>query len=393
MTRTNKEKAEDAIYEALVELEKFKIDEEFKLMYSEMPSNDLQFVFTILHSQFVRLFRDMNMRLPTKTHTAHYWAEQSRDLILCIDVCLNIYYAVKETEYEFNIPDYYMNLFDECRQFLSHSGGSELPTNMDKIKIYYKTPIFNISKQVTIKTNNNKTYATLSMLGQGSYAHVYKYRDSNYNKNIVIKRAKNDLNEKELERFEKEFKTLNELSSPYIIEVYKYDSSIPEYSMEYMDINLEKYIAINNTKLNKRQRKGIVYQILRGFEYLNNKKLLHRDINPNNILIKLYDDVPVVKISDFGLVKEPNSKLTSVNTELKGYYNDPILKTIGFQNYSIEHEIYALCFVIYYVMTGRVHYRETGSQALDYLIKKGIQTDTKNRPANIREVRNLFKNV
>lgn len=264
---------------------------------------------------------------------------------------------------------------------------------MDKVQLYYKTPIFTITNQVKISRTNDDLYANLSMIGEGSYAYVYKYKDLNYNKSIVVKRAKANLNTKELERFEKEFKTLKELSSPYIIDVYKYDSDMLEYTMEYMDTNLEKYISKNNTKLSEKNKKGIVYQLLRGFEYIHSKELLHRDINPNNILIKLYDDVPVVKISDFGLVKEPNSRLTSINTEPKGYYNDPILRTIGFHNYSMEHEIYALCFVIYYVMTGRVHLKKTGSKELDYLIKKGTHTNTKHRPSNIREVRYLFNDV
>jgi len=352
MSRTNNEKAEDAIYGALVELERFEIDEEFRGIYSDVSNDELQYLFTILHSKLISLFRDMNMRLPTNKYTAHYWADQSRELITCIDVSLNTYYSVQGSKYEFNINNYYLKKFDECRQFLSRSGGSELPADMDKIQLYYKTPIFTITNKVNIRAINDNLDANLSMIGEGSYALVYKYKDPNYNKNIVIKRAKDILSTKELERFEKEFKALNKLSSPYIIDVYKYNSSIPEYSMEYMDINLEKYISKNNTKLSKKTRKGIIYQILRGFEYMHSKNLLHRDINPNNILIKLYEDVSVVKISDFGLVKEPNSKLTSVNTEPKGYYNDPILKTIGFHNYSMEHEIYALCFVIYYVMTG-----------------------------------------
>src|SRR5699024_1399840 len=198
--------------------------------------------------------------------------------------------------------------------------------------------------------------------------------------------AKSNLDEKELLRFEKEFVTLKELSSPYIIDVYKYNSDIPEYSMEYMDFNLEDYIDKNNNLLNKRQRKGIIYQVLRGFKYIHSKSLMHRDINPNNILIKIYDHVPIVKIADFGLVREPNSTLTSINTEYKGYYNDPALKTIGFDKYSMAHEIYALTFVIYFVMTGRSNYRETNNPQLDYLVRQGTNPDENKRPKSIDEV-------
>jgi Protein tyrosine kinase. len=49
---------------------------------------------------------------------------------------------------------------------------------------------------------------------------------------------------------------------------------------------------------------------------------LHRDICLKNILIKLFDDVKVIELSDFGLVKIPDSELTSINTDYKGCFND-----------------------------------------------------------------------
>jgi eukaryotic-like serine/threonine-protein kinase len=64
---------------------------------------------------------------------------------------------------------------------------------------------------------------TLRMIGEGSYAKVFRYRDEFYNKYFVLKRAKNDLDDKELERFKREFDVMNELKSPYVLEVYRYD--------------------------------------------------------------------------------------------------------------------------------------------------------------------------
>ena len=82
--------------------------------------------------------------------------------------------------------------------------------------------------------------------------------------------------------------------------------------MEYMDYTLDGYIAAHNSTLTIVQRKGIAQQILRAFDYLHSKGHLHRDISPKNILIKEYDDTLVVKLSDFGLVKIPDSTLVSI---------------------------------------------------------------------------------
>lgn len=100
-----------------------------------------------------------------------------------------------------------------------------------------------------------------------------------------------------------------------------------------MDYTLDSYITKYNSSLSLPQRKGIVKQILHAFNYIHSQKILHRDISPNNILVKKYADVIVVKIADFGLVKIPESSLTSFSTEFKGSFNDPALVLDGFESY------------------------------------------------------------
>ena len=44
-----------------------------------------------------------------------------------------------------------------------------------------------------------------------------------------------------------------------------------QYLMEYMDKTLDEYIQENNTKLSLEQRKTLVFQVLRAFNYLHSK--------------------------------------------------------------------------------------------------------------------------
>ena len=67
-------------------------------------------------------------------------------------------------------------------------------------------------------------------------------------------------------RFKREYEEMKELSSPYILEVYRYLEDKNEYIMEYMDYTLDSYIAKSNTKLSDFQRKGIAQQVLRAFK-------------------------------------------------------------------------------------------------------------------------------
>lgn len=246
--------------------------------------------------------------------------------------------------------------------------------------------------KIKLETPIDKS-VNLHLIGEGSYALVYYYEDEFYDKKIVLKRAKKDLSDKELERFKIEFDELKSFKSPYIIDVYSYNSNKKEYTMEYMDFNLYNFIKQNNDKLTITERKGYVYQIIKAFKYIHSKGRLHRDINPKNILIKIYDDVQVVKISDFGLIKREESTITTVNTEFKGWFNDPNLRVIGFDKYSMCHEIYALTMTIYYLMTGKTNTSKIEDKKLQEFVKRGMNSDCSKRYKDVEELLKDFRKI
>ena len=369
------------------------INAEYSDLYKSFRNQKLREILMTLHHDLVGLFRTMNERLPTGEHEAHFWAEPSRDLIKRIEIIFSLVSSLKETPLAFQIDPYYLDLLTRCRDFLSSSGGSSLPPNMAKVELYYTLPIFLPLSSITISHKQQDFTFDLKLIGSGSYANVYKYKDTFYNRPFILKRAKKELTDKEVARFKREFDVMNDLSSPYILEVYCYNPDKNEYIMEYMDYTLDGYIAAHNSTLTIIQRKGIAQQILRAFDYLHSKGHLHRDISPKNILIKEYDDTLVVKLSDFGLVKIPDSTLTTVNTEFKGYFNDPALVVEGFNTYGIVHETYALTRVIYFVMTGKTNTEKIANQNLRSFVEKGLNPDKAKRFQNIHDMISAFKTI
>lgn len=369
------------------------INAEYSDLYKSFRNQKLREMLMTLHHDLVGLFRTMNERLPTGEHEAHFWAEPSRDLIKRIEIIFSLVSSLRETSLAFQIDPYYLDLLTRCRDFLSSSGGSSLPPNMAKIELYYTLPIFLPLSSITISYNQQELAFDLKLIGSGSYANVYKYKDTFYKRPFILKRAKKELTDKEVARFKREFDVMNDLSSPYILEVYCYNPDKNEYIMEYMDYTLDGYIAAHNSTLTIIQRKGIAQQILRAFDYLHSKGHLHRDISPKNILIKEYDDTLVVKLSDFGLVKIADSTLTTVNTEFKGYFNDPALVVEGFNTYSIVHETYALTRVIYFVMTGKTNTEKITNQNLRSFVERGLNPDKAKRFQNIRDMISAFKTI
>ncbi|MBR0536456.1 MAG: protein kinase [Clostridia bacterium] len=362
-------------------------------LYSEVTHKKLREIFATLHYNLINSFETMNERLPTNEMGAHFWADPSRKLIKEIEIAFGLLNNLKQTAYAFEIDEYYHNLFIDCRKFLSKSGGSALPPYMPEVDLYYVVPIFILSTSISIPNKAMERFSELKQIGEGSYAIVYKYKDDFYNCDFVLKRAKKDLSDKELLRFKREFNEMQTLSSPYILEVYRYNDDKNEYIMEYMNCTLEEYIQKNNNQLSISQRKNIAQQILRAFDYIHSKGRLHRDISPRNILIKIYDDVPVVKIADFGLVKTPTSSLTTVNTEFKGYFNDPGLLTEGFNNYSILHETFALTRIIYFVLTGRTNTGDIKNEKLKEFVMKGLNPEKTKRFQSANEMLSAFKNI
>ena len=369
------------------------INAEYSDLYKSFRNQKLREILMTLHHDLVGLFRTMNERLPTGEHEAHFWAEPSRDLIKRIEIIFSLVSSLKETSLAFQIDPYYLDLLTRCRDFLSSSGGSSLPPNMAKVELYYTLPIFLPLSSITISHKQQDFTFDLKLIGSGSYANVYKYKDTFYNRPFILKRAKKELTDKEVARFKREFDVMNDLSSPYILEVYCYNPDKNEYIMEYMDYTLDGYIAAHNSTLTIVQRKGIARQILRACDYLHSKGHLHRDISPKNILIKEYDDTLVVKLSDFGLVKIPDSTLTTVNTEFKGYFNDPALVVEGFNTYGIVHETYALTRVIYFVMTGKTNTEKITNQNLRAFVEKGLNPDKIKRFQNVRDMISAFKAI
>ena len=366
--------------------------DEYSWLYKGFYNDKIQIIFSTLHNLINKCYEKMNTRLPTEDNVSYYWAAESRDLIFVIELINDMQNKLKNTENAFVLNEYYVEILKKCNGFLEKRG-SAIPSFMDRVDVYYSIPIFIKKDSVKIERDATHNYYNLKLIGEGSYAKVFKYYDQFYNKKFALKRALPNLDEKEVKRFKQEFNQLHSLSHPYIIEVYRYDEVNNEYIMEYMDMTLEQYIQANNTKLSLKSRKRICFQILSAFNYIHSKGLLHRDISPKNILIKQHDGLIVAKVSDFGLVKVPNSQLTTANTEFKGYFNDPQLKLDGFSSYSMVHEIYALTYLMYYILTGRTNISDIDNSAIDKFVKKGLASNTSERYTNVNEMIDVIRKI
>jgi serine/threonine protein kinase len=263
------------------------------------------------------------------------------------------------------------------------SGGSTVPDDFRQIRIIKYRPVF-LRPEISVKLVKNQQAVQLKMVGEGSYAVVYSYIDPDYGIKFAVKRGKKGLGERDLRRFRQEFDVLKRLSFPYIVEVYQYDERRNEYRMEFCDETLRDYISRRNNKLSFASRKRIALQFLYGINYIHHEGYLHRDVSLQNVLLKVFGGGAVlVKLSDFGLVKDRESEFTRTGTGMRGTIRDPLLS--NFKDYAVLNEIYALGWVLSYIFTGREALK-AGTDEVGRIVQKCAAYETTERYQRVMDL-------
>lgn len=78
--------------------------------------------------------------------------------------------------------------------------------------------------------------------------------------------------------------------------------------------DLFSFLEFKGGKLNDVETAVIVYQILKGLEYLHNNNIVHRDLKPDNVLMTSLHSGYRVVLTDFGCAKRvsPAKRMMSV---------------------------------------------------------------------------------
>ncbi|KFP88553.1 Cyclin-dependent kinase 18, partial [Apaloderma vittatum] len=178
-----------------------------------------------------------------------------------------------------------------------------------------------------------ETYVKLDKLGEGTYATVFKGR-SKLTENLVA------LKEIRLEHEEgapctaiREVSLLKNLKHANIVTLH--DIIHTERSLtlvfEYLDNDLKQYLDNCGNLMSVHNVKIFMFQLLRGLAYCHGRKILHRDLKPQNLLINERGEL---KLADFGLARAKSVPTKTYSNEVVTLWYRPPDVLLGSTEYS-----------------------------------------------------------
>lgn len=199
--------------------------------------------------------------------------------------------------------------------------------------------------------------------GNGYFCDVIQYRNEKTNMDYALKvlKRKHYSNDGYRYRLLREIRLLRLLSdSDSIIDIITMGNDRARkklwYLMPYAPNNLYKFIKNNSGNLKITDRYLIVDQIIEAIKFAHSKKILHRDISSNNVLVFEDNGTISIKVSDFGLGKDKDSLSYYTKSSVSGYgqilYVSPEQKE-KLKSATFKSDIYSLGKLIYFVFTGK----------------------------------------
>ncbi|SMF52398.1 serine/threonine-protein kinase PpkA [Alteromonadaceae bacterium Bs31] len=193
------------------------------------------------------------------------------------------------------------------------------------------------------------------LIGTGGMASVYRARQHTFDRDVAIKVLSPDLSEDGdfSQRFIQESLIVAKLHHSNIVQVYDVGEFNEHFyiAMEYLHGG-DLSSLLKKGGLSLKEIVSVIRQCASALDFAHRKKIVHRDIKPDNIMFR--EDGAAV-ITDFGIAKEVDSDLNLTQTGL----------VIGTPKYmapeqirgkAVDHraDIYALGILFYRCVVGRV---------------------------------------
>jgi len=149
-------------------------------------------------------------------------------------------------------------------------------------------------------------FVKIEKIGEGTYGVVFKGKNTKTGEIVAMKKIRLESEDEGVPSTAiREISLLKELQHPNIVGLK--DVLMQEAKLylifEFLTMDLKKYMDTNVPKdgqMDAKLTKSYTYQLLQGMLFCHQRRVLHRDMKPQNLLI---DKNGCIKIADFGLAR------------------------------------------------------------------------------------------
>jgi tRNA A-37 threonylcarbamoyl transferase component Bud32 len=198
-------------------------------------------------------------------------------------------------------------------------------------------------------------YRLESKLGSGGMSTVYLARDATLERWVAVKVMHREMSDQpdQIERFRREARAVAQLSHPNVVAVIDAgeDGGHPYIVFEYVDGETLKQRIERVGPLPVDEATAYAIEIGRGLSAAHARRLVHRDVKPQNVLI---DSEGRAKVTDFGIARSLEADGLTQTGRVLGTTDYVSPEQAMGRGVDARTDIYSLGVVLYETLTGEV---------------------------------------
>ncbi|XP_058056878.1 cyclin-dependent kinase 1 [Anopheles bellator] len=189
-----------------------------------------------------------------------------------------------------------------------------------------------------------ENYQKLEKIGEGTYGVVYKARNKLTGELVALKKIRLETEDEGIPSTAiREISLLKELSHPNVVQLQDVvmEESKLHLVFEFLSMDLKKYMDSRPAEklLDPELVKSYMYQITAAMLFCHKRRVLHRDLKPQNLLI---NQDGVIKVADFGLGRSYGIPVRHYTHEIVTlWYRAPEV-LLGSHRYSCPVDIWSI---------------------------------------------------
>lgn len=215
-------------------------------------------------------------------------------------------------------------------------------------------------------------FEKIGKIGQGSYGSVFKVKRKATRDIVALKKVRLDCNATGVEEgipssSLREIAALKSLRHPNVLELQEIIHTGQNLYLvfEFLEMDLKKALTHTQDGLSEKVAKSYLWQLLKGLAFCHSRRILHRDLKLQNLLVN--EKTGVIKLADFGLARNMSLPLRVYTKEVVTlWYRAPEL-LLGVEIYGPAIDVWSLGCIFYEMLTKKVLF--PGDSEIDQIFK------------------------